>query len=153
MGVCLWNVGSWVLDFQSQLFILTNWQQFFMVCTLINHRNDVKLFKTQVEQWVIGEWFHYKILNFLTSFLSSMRVQTLEIVVNLFFYNDMDSFDVHFHWRFSENLTHARKRKTNCATITSFPWSSLFWNIALDQSACKNGLVILKSCIVLSTLT
>ena len=55
-----------------------------MVCTLINPRNALKLFITQVEQRVIGEWFRCKILNFLTSFLSSMRVQTLKIVVNLF---------------------------------------------------------------------
>ena len=57
-----------------------------MVCTLINPRNAVKLFVTQVEQRVTGKWFHGKIVNFLTSFLwLMMRVQTLKIVVDLFF--------------------------------------------------------------------
>ena len=56
-----------------------------MVCTLINPGNAVKFFITQVEQRVLGEWFDCKILNFLTSFLWSMRVQTLKIVVELFF--------------------------------------------------------------------
>ena len=56
-----------------------------MVCTLINPRNAVKFFITQAEQRVLGEWFDCKILNFLTSFLWSMRVQTLKIVVELFF--------------------------------------------------------------------
>ena len=37
---------------------LTNRQQFSMVCTLIDHRNDVKMFRTQR---AAGEWFHYKV--------------------------------------------------------------------------------------------
>ena len=30
---------------------LTNRQQFSMVCTLIDHRNDVKMFRTQLQSW------------------------------------------------------------------------------------------------------
>ena len=33
----------------------------------------------------------------------------------------------------------ARKRKTNCATIKSFPWSVLLTNIALDLTAHKKS--------------
>ena len=42
---------------------LTNRQQFFMVCTLIDHRNDVKMFKTQEEPPAAGEWFHCKVFD------------------------------------------------------------------------------------------
>ena len=39
----------------------TNQQQFSMVCTLIDHRSDVNMFKTQVEPRTTGEWFHCKV--------------------------------------------------------------------------------------------
>lgn len=42
---------------------------------MINHKNVVKMFKTQAGPQAAGEWFHYKILNILTSFL---EVQTME---------------------------------------------------------------------------
>ena len=49
----------------------TNRQQFFTVCTLIDHRNDVKMFKTL--QWARGStWF----LNILTSFPSMVEEST-----------------------------------------------------------------------------
>ena len=51
---------------------LTNRQQFFMVCTLIDHKNNVKMFKTQVELRTAGQGFHCKVLNILTSFLWSI---------------------------------------------------------------------------------
>ena len=35
------------------LFQITNQQQFSMVCTLIDHRNDIKMFKTL-------QWNHYR---------------------------------------------------------------------------------------------
>jgi len=46
-----------------------------------------------------------------------------------------------YHWQFSgpfpskflKKIECARKRKRNCATITSFPGSVLLSNIALDQ--------------------
>ena len=34
-----------------------------MVYTLIDHRNDVNMFKTQVEPRAAGKWFHCKVLN------------------------------------------------------------------------------------------
>ena len=51
---------------------LTNRQQFSMVFTLIDHRNDVNMFKTQVEPRAAGELFHCKVLNILASFLWSI---------------------------------------------------------------------------------
>ena len=47
---------------------LTIRQQFFMVCTLIDHRNNVKMFKTQVELRTAGQGFHCKVLNILRHF-------------------------------------------------------------------------------------
>ena len=43
------------MNFLSQL---TSPQQFSADCTLIDHRNDVKMFKTKVESRAAGEWFH-----------------------------------------------------------------------------------------------
>ena len=34
-----------------------------MIKTLIDGRNDVKMFKTQVELLAAGEWFHCNVLN------------------------------------------------------------------------------------------
>ena len=35
-----------------------------MVCTLIDHRNDVKMFKIEVQPRAVGELFLYKVMNF-----------------------------------------------------------------------------------------
>ena len=50
-----------------------------MVFTLISYRNDVKMFKLnwKYEPQAI-EWFYRKVLNVLTSFLWSMRIETIE---------------------------------------------------------------------------
>ena len=40
---------------------LTNRQQFSVVCTLIDNRNDVKMVKTLEEPRTAGEWFHCKL--------------------------------------------------------------------------------------------
>ena len=72
---------------------LANRQQFSMVCTLIEHRNDVKLFKTQVE----GEWIRCKVLNILTSFPCWTRQNCCRFV----FYNNIDNFwrPLPFKWK------------------------------------------------------
>ena len=54
----------------------TNWQQFSLVYTLIDHRNDIKMFQTQVKPRATGKWFHRKVFNILTSFLWTIRVYT-----------------------------------------------------------------------------
>ena len=76
----------------AQQKLKSNGQQFSMVYTLIDHRNDVKMFKTQVEPRAAGEWFHCKVLNVLTLFLWSIRVQTMENCCRFVFYNNIDSF-------------------------------------------------------------
>ena len=57
---------------------LTNWQQFSVDYSLIDHTNDVKMF-------IILKWFHRKVLNILMAFLWSIIVKTMEIVIDLFF--------------------------------------------------------------------
>ena len=52
-----------------------------MMDTLIDHRFDVEIFKTQV--------FYCKVLNILTLFLRSIRVQTTENCCRLVFYNNI----------------------------------------------------------------
>ena len=111
-----------------------------MFCILLDRRNDVKMFKNQVEPRSAGEWFHYKVFNIMTSFLWSLRVHTVENCCRFVFYNDIDSLYVYFCWRFS-----ARKRKTNCATIASFPSSVLLSNKALYQSAREKSLSYCKN--------
>ena len=87
----------------------TNQQQFSMVCTLIDHRSDVNMFKTQVEPRTTGEWFHCKVLDILMSCLWSIRVKPWKIVVDLFFTITFYSYDIHFHWSFSENCAHDKE--------------------------------------------
>ena len=84
-----------------------------MVYTLIDHRNDVKMFKTQVEPRAAGEWFHSKVLNIqLTSLLWSIRVKKpWKIVVYLFFTIILTVFNVHFWQTFLENS--AREQEKN----------------------------------------
>ena len=102
---------------------LTNRQQFFMVCTLMDHRNDVKMFKTQ------GEWFHCKVFDpygrqeYRPWKLFSISFSTIILGV----------FDIHFRWTFAENREQ-EKRKWNCATITSFPWSVLLSTIQWETT-------------------
>ena len=79
----------YILISMIKLFKLTNQQQFSMVCTLIDHRNDVKMFKTHVEPGAEGKWFHGKVLNILMSFLRWIRVQTMENCCRFFFYHNI----------------------------------------------------------------
>ena len=107
---------------------LTHRQQFSIVCTLIDHRNDVKMFKTHVEPRAAGEWFHSPFFNILTSFLWSiwvqarvllwLLVQAMENCCRFFFC--INSFCRPFPLTFRRKLL-VGKRKTHCATITSFP--------------------------------
>ena len=73
-------------------------QQFSMLCTIINHRNDIIIFKTQVEP-------------FLASFLWSIRIQTMEHFCWFVFYNNIGSFDIHFCWKFLANCLTRKKEK------------------------------------------
>ena len=60
-----------------------------MMDTLIDHRFDVEKFETQVEPRAASEWFYCKVLNILTLFLWSIRVQTTENCCRLVFNNNI----------------------------------------------------------------
>ena len=64
-----------------------------------------------------------------------------------FFYNNIDSFCRPFSLTF-RGTSLMRKRKTNFATITLFPWSVLLSTIALDQSAGEKLLSYCKKIVV-----
>ena len=77
-----------------------------MVCTLIDRRDDVK---TQVEPLSCGSWFHFKVLNILTS-IGVWIMGNKNIVFDLFFTITLPVFDVHFRWKFSiTKITLARR--------------------------------------------
>ena len=100
-----------------------------MVCTLIDHRSDVNMFKTQVEPRTTGEWFHCKVLNIFMSCLRSIRVKPWKIVVDLSFtitLTVMTSISIEV----SQKIVHMIKRKQ----IKSFSWSIFLLNIDLNQS-------------------
>ena len=94
---------------EALMLHFTNRQQFSMDCTLIDHRNVVKMFKTQAEPRAAGEWFHCKVCNILTSFLRSITEQTLENCCRFIVYNNIDNFEVHF--RCARERKKERKKK------------------------------------------
>ena len=65
-----------------------------MVCTLNEDKNDINMFKTQVEP---------RTENRVISLQSFDNFDVAFIVVDLFFYNNIESFNVHFRWSFSKN--------------------------------------------------
>ena len=67
---------------------------------MINHRNDVKMGKTQVEPHATGKWLK---------------------IVFYFFYNNIDSFEV-LSRKVAWKISPRRKRKANFSIITSFAW-------------------------------
>lgn len=80
---------------------LTNQQQFSMLCTIINHRNDIIIFKTQVKPF----WHHWLSL-------WSITVQTIEHFCWFVFYNNIRSFDLHFCWKFLASCLTCEKEKS-----------------------------------------
>ena len=95
-----------------------------MVCSSIDYRNDVKMIKTQ------KEWFHCKVLYILTSFLWSIRAQTMENCCRfVFFYNNIDRFSHPFPLKFlGKSRAQVREKQITPPSrhiVTSFPWSVL----------------------------
>ena len=97
--------------------VMSDWQQFSIDSNLINHRNDVKMFKTQVEPWAAGEWFNCKVLNILNIYL-------LE----------------HFHWSISSKIAQHLGEKQIAPSSGHFYCQLLLSNLALDQSVHENSL-------------
>ena len=102
---------------------LTNQQQFSMLCTIINHRNDIIIFKTQVEPF----WHH---------FYGRLEYRPSNICLDLFFTitsEVLTSISVENFWQV---VWRVRKRKENCA-IMLFWWSVLLSNVGFHQSMHK----------------
>ena len=75
---------KWMWKTVNVIVKKTNRQQFSMVCALMDHRNDVKMYKTL--QWNHSFW----VLIILTSFLWSIELQTmgncwLDLLIRSFF--------------------------------------------------------------------
>lgn len=68
---------------------------------IINHRNDIIIFKTQVKPF----WHHWLSL-------WSIRVQTIEHFCWFVFYNNIRSFDLHFCWKFLASCLTREKEKS-----------------------------------------
>ena len=83
--------------------------------------------------------FTAKFSTFWLHFYGRQEYRPWKIVVDLFFTTAFTVFDVHLGCSFSGNRAR-RKRKTNCATITSLPLSVLLSTIALDQSPREKSL-------------
>ena len=111
-----------------------------MFCILLDRRNDVKMFKNQVEPRSAGEWFYYKVFNIMTSFLWSLRVHTVENCCRFVFYNDIDSLDVYFCWRFS-----ARKRKQIAPPLRHFHRLYSYRTKLFTNQRARNRSVIVKT--------
>lgn len=106
------------------------------VCSVIDHRWSQNVIKPKL--WT------------LRSFVWSIRIQTMENSggggsCRFVFYNNIDTFWRPFQLKFLGKSC-AEKEKANCAIMTSFPWTVLSSNIALDQfSAQEINSFIVKS--------
>ena len=69
------------LCFGAKIVLLTDQPQFSTVCTLIDHKNDVKMFKTRVEPQAVDKWFHCKVLNILNILMGSGILCTVFSVI------------------------------------------------------------------------
>ena len=77
-----------------------------MVCTLINHRNDIKMFKTQAETQATGEWFHRMVIPMVNKSTGHGNL----LSINLFFTITLQVL-TSISIEVSQRITHARKRK------------------------------------------
>ena len=101
-----------------------------------------------------GEWFHCKVLNVLTSFLWSIRVQTMLLQKKkqkTITFTVWTSISVEV----SRKIAHTRKRQTNCAIMTSFSWSVLLSNtqLSINQRARNSVKNILTLCLKYAQLS
>ena len=82
-----------------------------MVCTLISHRNDIKMFKIQVEPQAAGKWFHCMVI-------SMFKKSTWKVVVDLFStitWKVLTSIFIEV----SRRIAHVRRRKIAGLHMTS----------------------------------
>ena len=100
---CVWSSTGALRVSILQIVHLTDRAQFSMVCSLINHGNDISRLnmiiamtsKCSKLKWN-REWFHWKVLNILTSLLWSIRVETMESCWPFVFCccNNLDGFEL-----------------------------------------------------------
>ena len=76
-GNCRENAIEWTRKLKAFAYYFPL-NKFSMVWTLISHRDDVKMFKTQMELQGAGQWFHSKVLNIMTSFQRSRLTGKIE---------------------------------------------------------------------------
>ena len=84
-----------------------------MVCTLISHRNDIKMFKIQVEPQAAGKWFHCMVINYVQK-----EHRPWKDVIDLFStitWKVLTSISIEV----SRRIAHARKRKIAGLHMTS----------------------------------
>ena len=98
-----------------KVLVITNRQQYFMVCTLIDHGNDVNVFKTL-------QWKHEpQSSGHFSSFLWSIGVQPMKNCCRFVFYMITLTGLMSIFEEVSRKIARARRRKPNWVTITSFP--------------------------------
>ena len=85
----------------------------------------IAMFKTQMKPRVVSlqSFEHFDFIAMVDKSTDHWKV-----VVDLFFYNNLDGFEV---VGFRKNAR-ARKKNTNCTSVTSFSWSVLLLTIALQ---------------------
>ena len=84
----------------------------------------IAMFKTQMKPRVVSlqSFEHFDVIAMVDKSTDHWKV-----VVDLFFYNNLDGFEVVVFGK-----RHAREKNTNCTTVTSFSWSVLLLTIALQ---------------------
>ena len=58
-----------------------------------------------------GEWFHCKVFNILMSFPWLITVETMKTCCRVVFYNNIESFDIHFLRNFLKSCTYKTENK------------------------------------------
>ena len=110
--------------------------------SLIEHRNDVKMFKTRVKPLACSSWYTAytaKFWHFDVIFMVNRIYRPWKIVDLLFTLLDIDSFDIHFCWSFLENC--ARKKEKNKITSPSLHFYGVYsywvWSKRKGNNACR----------------
>ena len=98
----------------SPTWLINKSTTIFHGLSLIEHRNDVKMFKTRVKPLACSSWYTAytaKFWHFDVIFMVNRIYRPWKIVDLLFTLLDIDSFDIHFCWSFLENCV--RKKEKN----------------------------------------
>ena len=107
----------------NPLFIWLNQQPFSTVCTLTGRRNDVMMFKS------MQSFEHFVVISMVDK--STNHGKLLSTFVFTITLTVLTSISVEVSLKFARSI----KRRTNCATSTTFPQAALLPNIALEKQA------------------